>query len=138
MIGRILDLSDIIDASDVIGPLLAASLKTGDGRFDLETELEAIATGKTVMFAAIDDEGDVQAIQTASLERYPTGLLVLRLQHTGSRAKGAWREAIDAALAWGRENGAERVEGQGRKGWSRVHPIEGMKPIATVWEAPLG
>ena len=101
--------------------LVGAVLRRSRGRLELAAFDEEVARGDRTLFASRDSVGRIRSICTAALLEYPSGLTVVDIDH----ASGTLEDLplfLPVLVGLGRENGAHRLQLEGRKGWSRVLP----------------
>jgi hypothetical protein len=96
---------------------IARAVGHSDGTFDAAAVLEKLLSGDWILLLLGDD-----AAACVEVCQYPRSLTV-RVPIIGGSGMREWMPALmDAVESWARKIGADRVEGCGRKGWTRVAP----------------
>lgn len=128
--------------------LIRKACEFSGGRFEPGAVLDA-CSGKNAKMnwqmwlvfdpgASKEDFGErVKAVAVTSLSRYPTGLLVGEVILIAGRGQTSeWVHYVDALKEWARQNGADRLQFVGRRGFQRVLGPE-WRQAAAMYEFEL-
>lgn len=131
-----------------IPDLITKACEFSGGRFEPEAVLQACAGQNPRLnwqmwlvfdpLASKEDFGErVKAVAVTSLARYPTGLLVGEVILIAGRGQSSeWVHYVDALKEWARQNGADRLQFIGRRGFQRLLGPE-WKQAAAMYEFEL-
>lgn len=103
-----------------IEPLLRGCCERSNGRFSVETSLEALRKGNWQFWVGIDEKTRVKLFGTSEILIMDTGLKVLNVIFvTGSEMK-SWVHLIDEVGLWGKAQGCSIIQALARPGWQKI------------------
>lgn len=119
---------------DVFEPLLSASCDRSRGRDTVEKCKTDIQSGTGVLWAIHDDDGFVKACGLAEIQARTDGSVCV-IRQMGGKAMRDWLTMIETIKEFGRINGCNRVEFEGRDGWGRVVP--NVDRVGSIYEVKI-
>ena len=119
---------------DVFEPMLSASCAKSRGRDTVEKCKTDIQSGNAVLWAIHDDDGFVKACGLAEIQERTDGKVCV-IRQMGGKAMRDWLTTIETIKEFGRLNGCNRVEFEGRKGWGRVVPD--VACVGSIYEVKI-
>lgn len=117
-----------------IGPLLQRACDHSGGRFSPEHVMHAVRDGSFQLWGVARGR-DLLCTCVTMLHTYPTGLRTVEVVLLGGEQKDALLPFIKVLATFGADNGCERVEFIGRKGFEREMPE--AKATARLYEMEI-
>lgn len=95
---------------------------------DIQSE---IASGKRLIWVAVDDSHHIVAAMMTTLYKMRSGL-VCKMLECGGEGMNEWKQFRDRIEQYAKSEGCVRVMAEGRPGWARV--LDDYKTTAVVLE----
>lgn len=115
---------------------LESELWRSGGRLTAKTLREQLDSGRARLWLVVENDKKVCAAFATEASPYSDdGPLVLTIQHLVGEKMTRWISLIAGVEEWAREQGCEKIEAHGRRGWR--HALPGWKEAMTVIEKDL-
>ena len=119
-----------------VAPLLERALDRAPGRFGAGDMFMLLSRGEYQLWAVFENEVIVASF-TTRLYQTPQSK-VCCIEWVGGARLHEWIDNVVLIVeSFARDNGCQKVEGHGRKGWHKAAVKHGWHELATTWEHDL-
>lgn len=127
----------VLRIEDQLRPLIKRLGSHLGNRFDEDTLIDALASGKMDLWIAFDDEGVIVAFGATAIHEYPLRKVFSAIFASGTKL-GEWSDNMMFMwMQYAKDCGCSSIEVTGRPGWTRFLKRYGFDFLCTTVEREL-